>query len=331
MQRKSQKEIEIPDPWLRAAEEILAGSLRRILVLGATDVGKSTFVLFLVRYLSSRGKKVAIVDADIGQKDLGPPATVSLGITHRPVTRLRTLRPLKLYFVGSVTPRGHLLPLVIGSQILLKAARSDFAIINTTGLIKGPGRRLKAFKIELLRPQVIVALERGEELSAILKTYPWVKAIRLKPAPSARTKSPETRRHLREIAFRDYFSKAKVLEIPFEQVAIWGSLLLSGRPQEIPQTIWAEETSEGLLVVSQERPEGRLKCIHPRVFTNLLCGVVDYRGHCLGLAILERIDFANRKLLILTPVAQERIRLISPGSLYLRPDGRELGRGHLPF
>lgn len=50
-----------------------------MLVLGGTERGKSSYCHFLVQQLCGASARVAFVDADIGQKDVGPPATVSLG------------------------------------------------------------------------------------------------------------------------------------------------------------------------------------------------------------------------------------------------------------
>jgi polynucleotide 5'-hydroxyl-kinase GRC3/NOL9 len=59
---------------------------------------------------------------------------------------------------------------------------------------------------------------------------------------------------------------------------------------------------------------------------NLLCGLADTTGRGLGLAILERLDFAQRTPSLLTPVARDAIRVVQFGDLYVSPDGRELGR-----
>ena len=66
--------------------------------------------------------------------------------------------------------------------------------------------------------------------------------------------------------------------------------------------------------------------LRPGFERNLLCGVADERNECLGLAILEAIDFKRRTLTFFTPVAAETIRALQFGDLYIAPDGRELGR-----
>ena len=58
----------------RLADLPVTGSLTG-LVLGASDTGKTTLVETLAGKLAEAGP-VAVVDADIGQSHIGPPATV---------------------------------------------------------------------------------------------------------------------------------------------------------------------------------------------------------------------------------------------------------------
>src|SRR5512139_1849639 len=68
--------LDIPAAWARSADTILRNRWRTILVLGATDRGKSTYCAVLGARLSHARRRVALVDADVGQKDVGPPATI---------------------------------------------------------------------------------------------------------------------------------------------------------------------------------------------------------------------------------------------------------------
>src|SRR3954451_21991417 len=64
---------------------------RHALVLGAADVGKSTFCRFLLGHLRARGRRTALLDTDVGQKTVGPPACVTLAGADRSA----------LFFVGT--------------------------------------------------------------------------------------------------------------------------------------------------------------------------------------------------------------------------------------
>ena len=53
-----------------------------IMVIGEIDTGKSTLVALIAQWFRENGKKVAVVDSDIGQSDVGPPGFVSVSYTH---------------------------------------------------------------------------------------------------------------------------------------------------------------------------------------------------------------------------------------------------------
>jgi len=59
---------------------------------------------------------------------------------------------------------------------------------------------------------------------------------------------------------------------------------------------------------------------------NLLCGIADATGRCLGLAIIERIDFAGSTIALTTPVARDKVRIVQFGDIYVTPEGGELGQ-----
>lgn len=321
------RRIHIPRAWGEAAETILAERPPTILVLGGGDVGKSTFCRFLISELIKAGQRVAFVDADVGQKDLGPPATVTLGYPDGPET-LETAAPAGFYFVGSTGPSGRFLPLVVGTARLVSTADASFVVVATTGFIEGAGRVLKAYKIEALRPDLIVAIERRCELEAILAPFRHGRIMRIRPSRKARPKDRWDRDMARERAFGAYFEKASRLELDLDYVAVQRVLLFTGAPVTIEGALYAEQTAEGLIAVSEGlQAQGNIsKCLRPGFEQSLLCGVADERNECLGLAILEAIDFERRRLALLTPVAADAIRALQLGDLYVAPDGREVGR-----
>ncbi len=59
-----------------------------ILILGKIDSGKSSFCTYLVNKLVSGKCRVAVLDGDLGQSDIGPSGTVGYGLTSKPVTRI---------------------------------------------------------------------------------------------------------------------------------------------------------------------------------------------------------------------------------------------------
>ena len=82
--------LHVPQAWRETAATILRDRPRVILVLGGGDAGKSSFCRFLLAELLAAGHRVAVVDSDLGQKDIGPPATVTVDVSR---VRRRPLNP----------------------------------------------------------------------------------------------------------------------------------------------------------------------------------------------------------------------------------------------
>ena len=278
--------LDVPPQWEQAAAEIVAEAPHRVLLLGGTDVGKSSFARFLAGRLLAAGHQVGLVDGDVGQKDVGPPATITLGY---PQPGLDEIPPEAIHFVGDTSPTGLFLPILVGLARMVGLAGTRPVIIDTTGLIAGPGRLLKPWEIEAAAPQLIVAIERADELSAVLRAFRHLPTVRLRPSPLARRRSKAARQAARRLAFRRYFAAAEALDLPVAALAF------------------------------QRAPLGALQ-------PGLLCGVADADGSCAGLGIVEAVDPVTARLLLRTPLAPDRIRALQLGRLRIAADGRELGR-----
>jgi polynucleotide 5'-hydroxyl-kinase GRC3/NOL9 len=322
---------EIPAAWRRSAAQIARHRWRTVLVLGATDRGKSTYCHFLARELCGAGKQVAFVDADIGQKDIGPPATVSLGRASSPAG-LSAARLEAFYFVGHVNPVAHFLTIVIGTQrMVLAAADAPFVIVDTVGLIHGSGRALLGYQIEALEPDVIVALERDDELESVLRAQRHRRILRLPVSARAVAKSARARRALRERAFRAHFAGAQDLEFPLDALVFRRWSLLNGTPVRDARFLYAETTANGVIGVSEHSAPQHQRglTVLPAGFErDLLCGVGDRANRMQGLGIINGIDFRRRTVSLFTAVPRRRVRVVQPGDMHLARDGRELRREH---
>src|SRR5207245_7958433 len=118
-----------------------------------------------------------------------------------------------MYFVGATSPQGQLLPLVVGAGRLLARAKetgADLVIVDTSGLVSGVyGQLLKYHKVELLQPDVVIGLQRGEELDpilGILRRFFATDVVSLPVPAEVRSTSVEERASRREEAMRRYFA-----------------------------------------------------------------------------------------------------------------------------
>jgi len=198
-----------------AVVDRVASTARVAMLVGGLDSGKSTLGRAIAGAGLEAGRAVAYLDADLGQKVVGPPTVVSLRQLRAPedLEPASLSRPDALYFVGATSPQGQLLPLVVGADLLLNRAideGADLVVVDTSGLVSGVyGQILKYHKIELLQPDVVIGLQRGEELDPLLgivQRFFNTEVVVLPVDPEVRSVSVEERARNREEAFRRYFN-----------------------------------------------------------------------------------------------------------------------------
>ncbi len=194
----------------------VAGAARCVLLLGGIDSGKTTLARGVVAAGVAAGRAVAFVDADPGQKTVGPPATVGMRVIRaaEDLEAGSLARPDALVFVGSTSPQGQLLPLVVGAARMVQRARdegADLVVVDTSGLVSGVyGQILKYHKVELLRPDVVIGLQRGEELEPLLgviRRFFSADVVSLPVHPDVHPTSVEERAANREVAMAAYFAE----------------------------------------------------------------------------------------------------------------------------
>ncbi len=162
-------DLVIPSQWTHLDVSSLRGTL---MVIGASDTGKSTLARYLYQELCRAGRRAAYLDGDVGQSTLGLPTTMTVALSSRPGDeRFDPHGPRASYFVGSTTPRGHMLPMVVGAYRLQQKALSlgaEAVVVDTTGLVDPAdgGRALKQWKIELLAPSASIRPATGSRAGA---------------------------------------------------------------------------------------------------------------------------------------------------------------------
>jgi len=194
-----------------------AASRRVTMLVGDVDSGKTSLATFLANGLRTRGLCVGIVDADLGQSEIGPPTTVGLGLVQRTLARPSDADVAGLSFVGSTSPEGHVASTVAATREMVERAMAlelDRIIVDTSGLVAGPlGRALKQRKIQAVDPDLLICLERGEECSFADSLPERRDLLRLRVSEHARPRSAAERRRYRESALATYFTGAERREL----------------------------------------------------------------------------------------------------------------------
>jgi len=266
-----------------------------VALLGGLDSGKTTLGRLIGRVAITQGRTVAFIDSDVSQSTVGPPSTIGMKLCREPVDFQwdRMFEADVLYFVGSVTQQGHLLSLVSGTVNLLRQAQeagADLIILDTSGLVSGMyGQMLKYHKLELTRPDIVIGLERGEELRplfGIIQRFFAAEVISLPVHPDVVPTSIDQRAEIREESMRRYFAE------PLQRWRVRPTVFMPTLPD--------------------------LFDLHD--LDHLLVGMSDGKGACLGIGFLEHA--AGEDVLRLVSPAAEAPKALKLGSLRLDEDFR---------
>jgi polynucleotide 5'-hydroxyl-kinase GRC3/NOL9 len=284
--------MDIAPAWENLRLNALHGVL---MVIGAPDVGKSTFARFLFERLqqtnqSRANRSLAYVDGDPGQSSLGPPTTISaclnpLEICQHSVTPSRD-NNLYRYFIGSTSPRGHMLPMVVGAARLAQAAATDILIYDTCGLVDPAqgGLALKMAKIDLLQPSAIFAIQCEQELEPLLvplRLSGRVLVVTLRPSAAVHRKENAHRRAHRRRKYADHFKESRIIEVDWTKLAVFPM---------------------------------------PRFSLQRLVAFEDAAGFTLALGIVREIDRQARKVSVQTPLASlQAVKSLRLGDIRVDP------------
>jgi polynucleotide 5'-hydroxyl-kinase GRC3/NOL9 len=347
------KHLDIPPAWDAAAARFLeTGGVA--LVLGGPDTGKSTLSRYLIYRVFAAGKPAALVDLDLGQSHLGPPAALGLGLFPPRFPGDDTLFPDGLYFVGQTSPVGAVLEVAVGCRVLVDQAREQgirHIVVNTSGLIHGPTAfRLKVAQAELLRPGHMLVLSRDGELDLLLRAMaaPGDASVSLLPVSTRTTrKTMEERRAYREARFRAYFAQAQRLSLSLSEVGWRGLPLSQGRILtegerrrygEVLDTavLWGETDARRTVLLVEEMSTACQDAIAAEKLVFLtwpslayrLAGLLDGRHRTLALGLILPEAWDGRSISILTPLPSPRaaaVRYLHVGQRRVYPQGQELG------
>lgn len=344
------RRIALPDPLAAAAR-----SAHTVLLVGDVDTGKTTLAAALAAAAIALGRRVAVVDADIGQSDIGPPAAVGMG---RPAGAIRSLGEVALEaaaFVGAtsatVFPRDH----VDSTRRMALAARSggaDLVIVDTTGFVRGPeAARLKAAKAAAIAPDLVVAIQRAAECRGVLRAVRAAAACavaELAVDRGVRSKPPAERAAHRAAQFAAALQGAREVRVSLGR-AVWaGAGALAGIP--CPEALEAARASgvgaihaalrddRIALIVPAPIPqdvEARMRAALPRRrvdivlaagYNNLLVGIETPDRELLALGVCTGLDAQAAEAVLWTPCRHpEHAAAVRAGAIRLAPDGTQTG------
>ena len=213
--------------WDDLLNDIKSHPYHTVYVVGNTDCGKTTLSRFLVQELAQI-EKVAWIDCDPGQSNLGLPTTLNAGIYD---ASLSSPQHVFSRFIGVTTPQRK--PLLSLLSIVRLHARvveqvAKFTIMDSSGYSAGPAAvEFQAAIIEAIKPDLVILVEREQELEALNQHVGRLGGIELKRIPVSQYVTPRSmpiRKEYRENKFREYFQNSDLQVVDISNLTLCGSL-----------------------------------------------------------------------------------------------------------
>jgi polynucleotide 5'-hydroxyl-kinase GRC3/NOL9 len=272
----------IPSSWNKPLEAILSLQKRPavIMILGTADSGKSSLCTYILNKIINEKCKVAILDGDVGQSDIGPSATVGYALTSKPATELYDLKLKNAFFVGTTSPLRATVKTIEGLAAMkaeILQQQVDFVLVNTDGWVSDDQAvRYKTALISTIKPDLLVGVQVQDELVPLISNLETPVVI-VEPSTALNQRTEEKRKSLREMTYARYLKNAKMQCYPKSQVTI--------EPRNaIPKN---QEYEKGILVG--------------------LCG----RGSkFLGIGVLREINQVRKVLKVQTAVSAKPLRIV---------------------
>jgi polynucleotide 5'-hydroxyl-kinase GRC3/NOL9 len=344
--------------WLEVADKIIEESRgpTTVMVVGPVEAGKTSFAALQANRALAHSIISAIVDADIGQADIGPPGFVSLAIPSSWVEWLRSLEPVRMKFVGSIEPAPVAGRLITATRELVDYAKSrgsGIVVVDTDGWVEGwQALELKADMAWAMQADYIVVLG-SEGLASYLRRTTGARVYSL-PSPNVKAERDRSdRRMLRAENYRRFLEGVEV-EVDLTRVRVRGSCSLGGEPlkddsvaREVVHNLGVEalliaKYPGGMCIVvdSQSPPDPQalrnlqrrlgqheILVVHTGGFQGVLSALTDRNGNDYP-AILKTLDLKARRAVFSTCCKVEPIA-VSFSRLRLGEDFTEIARGRV--
>lgn len=346
----------IPESWKDGVTRVLSGPKPfTVMIVGDIDCGKTTFSTYLINHALSSKLKTAIIDADLGQSDIGPPTTMGLSLVKEPITELFSLEADWIFFAGATNPSRITERVIQGLGELKRRigeVRADLTVVNTDGWVRGEDA--VSYKVRMakeLSPGFIVGIQQADELKGLLASVEGegFEVLRLTSSSALRRRDREERRRLREQGYRKFLGEPSIRLLPKDWVRLEYTSLGAGGPPPPGRRegleeafgrglLYCEEAPNSLFLVFGERTDvheeafGRAaELLGKRVYgvrkgheEGLLVGLLNKDREFLGLGVIHDIDYEGGVLRVYTS-HKGGIDIVQFGQVKVNRYGQELG------
>jgi polynucleotide 5'-hydroxyl-kinase GRC3/NOL9 len=292
------RESTVPAAWNEAAQ-VLERQRGICIIIGEADSGKSSLCTFLANKCLEDTGKVGVVDADVGQADIGPPTTVSSSFVQAPIIGLQKSTAETSFFVGDTSPSFVPEKLVTLTTRLKKRIMGsvDIVLVNTDGwLAEFNAIRHKQLLLEEIQPDLVIALSRSDEIIDPLLDRVKFASLKLPSSPFATIRTKEGRKKAREAGYHRFLLGSHKLGVGQE-----ARMRMFDR---LEQTVFPEN----------------------RRFRGFVAGLLNREEELLGIGRINRVE--NGKVLVETRT-EETPAILEIGNVALSSKYEEVGYGTL--
>jgi len=292
----------IPISWREAVTALTNLAEGTAVVVGGADTGKTTLCTFLANSLIRVGRRVSVVDADIGQTDLGPPTTMGAGEVTRQILSLSQIEPSERLFIGFTSPgrvKGKVL--AYAKRLVARHAGPEkLVIVNTDGWVTGgEAVAYKAQMLEYVHADITLGIGNAADVSRILQARKGA-ALLVSSPDMVKERTQLDRRELRALGYQKYLRGSTLKTFKTN-----GVKLLSGL------------TSEPFNLRSLSRSQ-------LEALKELIVGFLDSDGFLKEIGILKDVVPSTMTVKIWSRMSRPP-STIEVGDVRLSSDGRELG------
>jgi len=201
---------------LNAEKDMTRGPI--CMLVGPTDVGKSTVCRLLLNYAVRLGRRPIFADLDVGQGSIAVPGSVGAMLVERPASieeGFSQNSPL-VYHYGHKTP-GHnpvlynqlvsrLADVVRERLAVNRKAEASGVVINTCGWIRGEGYNQIKHIAQAFEVDVIIVLDQERVYNDLVRDMPkFVKVVWQPKSGGVVSRNQEQRAEARDGRVKQYF------------------------------------------------------------------------------------------------------------------------------
>jgi polynucleotide 5'-hydroxyl-kinase GRC3/NOL9 len=345
-----------PSSWIKSAEELLTLQTKpaTATVLGTVDSGKTSFCTYLINRVLREKRKVAILDGDLGQSDIGPPSTIAYTFVTKQVTDLFYLRARNAFFIGETSPGNATDKMIEGLSLLKKeilAGDPEFVVINTDGWVEGEcAVNYKVKLVEELNPDIVFCIQQKDELVSLLDALGKFRKVTVESPSAIRQRDLEKRKLLRELGYKKYLKEPKVQSFSLSWLKIEGNETFGLNRTHIDtkaarrvyellgmKPLHMSELSDRISIIIgrrrwinsdnikkvEEATKKRVTVTRKGDEEGLLAALYNRERKFLGIGILQEIDYIRKSVKVFTPVSEEA-SILALGKVKLDKNMKEI-------